>query len=59
MSEEERVVFSQLTGQEPCDVDTLAVRSGVPVSSCAAMLVGLELKRMVRQLPGQRFVKTS
>ncbi len=43
---EENLILSHLTG-EPCHVDTLAEKCGIPASSLAVMLVGMELKGLV------------
>ena len=58
ITDEERQILEQLDGSEPCDVDTVAEKTGLAASSCAATLLGLELKRLVKQLPGKRFVQT-
>lgn len=44
-----------LISWEPVDVDTLSVKSGLPVSQVLTILSFLELKGLVRQLPGHRF----
>lgn len=41
---------------EPCELDALAARSGLPAGACAAQLLRLELEGRIRQLPGKRFV---
>jgi len=50
--DEARVVEALAEGE--LDADTLARRSGVPASRLASLLVGLEIKRVVRMLPGRR-----
>ena len=55
--EEERMVLAQLVADEPHDVDTLSAKTGLPVSKCASVMLGLELKRLVKQLPGKQFVR--
>ena len=42
---------------EPCELDALAQRSGLPAGACAAQLLRLELEGRVRQLPGKRFMR--
>lgn len=46
-----------LVGGEPVHIDRLIARSGVSSSRTAALLLTLELKGWVRQLPGQRYLK--
>ncbi len=55
--DEERLF--QLVGSEPVDIDQLIERSGVSSGRTAALLLTLELKGWVRQLPGQRYMKAS
>jgi predicted Rossmann fold nucleotide-binding protein DprA/Smf involved in DNA uptake len=38
-------------------VDSLLERTRLPVPSVVASLLSLELRRRVRQLPGQRYLK--
>lgn len=45
-------------GEEPVHLDTLAQRSGMDISVLLVLLFELELKKAVRQLPGQFFQKT-
>jgi len=56
LTDPERALLEALKPDESSDVDSLAVKTGLPVSICAATLLGLELKRLVKQLPGKRFV---
>lgn len=42
---------------DPVDLETLAVRSGLDPGELAALLVGLELSGAIRQLPGNRYMK--
>jgi DNA processing protein len=42
-------------GRDPCDLDTLAARSGVAPESLLAQLLPLELDGRVAQLPGGRY----
>jgi predicted Rossmann fold nucleotide-binding protein DprA/Smf involved in DNA uptake len=41
-----------LWGQE-LDVDSLARAAGLPIAKVSALLVGLEMKRVVKMLPGR------
>ena len=47
----------ELVGSEPVHIDRLIGRSGVPSGRTAALLLALELKGRVRQLPGQRYMR--
>lgn len=42
-------------GHDPCDVDTLAVRSGLAVDVLTARLLELELEGRIASLPGGRY----
>ena len=55
--DEERRVLRQLRADRPSDLDDIALKTRLPVSACASILLSLELKRLVRQLPGKRFVQ--
>jgi hypothetical protein len=39
-------------------MDAVSSKTGLPASKCASVMLGLELKRLVKQLPGKRFLKT-
>jgi DNA processing protein len=54
--EERRIVEALAEGE--LDIDTLSRRAAVPVAKLGAMLIGLEMKRVVRMLPGRRAVLT-
>jgi DNA processing protein len=56
LSTEERLVFDQMT-REPLHVDELTERSRLTAAGVAGILLGLELKDVVRQLPGQRYYR--
>lgn len=56
LSENERKAFSALEKQE-VSIEEVIVRSGLPASAVSVALLGLEMKRLVRQLPGKLFVK--
>jgi len=57
LSEGERAVLKLLTADEPAHIDELAGRSGLPVQELSALLLGLEMRELVRQLPGRCFVR--
>jgi DNA processing protein len=52
----ERLVYDALS-HEPLTVDHLLERTRLPVPSVMASLLSLELRRRVRQLPGQRYLR--
>lgn len=52
-----RRVFASVPDHEPLDIDTIAVETNLQVSEVAAALLELEMKRLVRQAPGKRFVR--
>ncbi len=56
VTDPERGLMAHVAADEPVDVDELSAKTGLSVSACAATLLQLELKHMVKQLPGKRFV---
>jgi DNA processing protein len=42
---------------EPRHIDAVIAESGLPCAAVASTLLGLELKRLVKQLPGKHFVR--
>jgi DNA processing protein len=56
LSEPEQRIYDIL-GAEDQTVDEVIRASGLPSSAVSVALLGLELKRLVRQLPGKRFVR--
>ena len=56
--EAERRIVACL-GTEPQDIDAIAQASGMRASEASSWLLQLELKRIVRQLPGKQFVRHS
>jgi DNA processing protein len=56
LAEEERGLLASLDHQ-PVDIDSLAARTGVPVTRASSLLLSLELSGRVRQVAGMRFVK--
>ena len=53
----ERILYDLLTPDESRQVDDLVERSGLTSSEVLASLFDLELKGVVRQLPGKQFLK--
>ncbi len=56
LSGNEQKVFDALTPEEST-IDEVIRRSGLPSSAVSVALLGLEMKRAVKQLPGKLFVK--
>jgi DNA processing protein len=58
LSEEERRVYDAIDASET-SIDQIAVNSDLPSATVSSTLLRLELKRLVKQLPGKYFVKVS
>lgn len=58
LSDSEQKVFNALAADES-SIDEVIRRSGLPSSGVSVALLSLEMKRMVRQLPGKMFVRNS
>jgi len=56
LSDDERRVYDSIESSETA-IDRIASRSNLPSATVSATLLRLELKRLVRQLPGKYFVK--
>jgi DNA processing protein len=56
LSESEQKVFDALNNEES-SIDEVIRRSGLPSSAVSVALLSLEMKRVVRQLPGKLFVR--
>jgi DNA processing protein len=54
LSAEEKCVLTLIT-REPVTIDALTARAGLPPAVVAGALLELELKEVVRQMPGQRY----
>jgi DNA processing protein len=46
-------------GEDEVHIDTIIERSSLPSHTVSSTLLSLEMKKLVRQLPGSRFVKTA
>ena len=57
LSDAERAVFALLSPDEAEHIDALAEKSGFAVSELSALLLGLEMRDAVRQLPGRCYVR--
>ena len=58
LSANEQKVYDALTVEEST-VDEVIRRSGLPASAVSVALLGLEMKRVVKQLPGKLFVRNT
>jgi DNA processing protein len=56
LSANETTLYSLIDNEE-MSIDDLIRRSGLPPSAVSVTLLGLEMKRLIRQLPGKIFVK--
>lgn len=52
----EQAVYDAIT-QDETPIDALIAKSGLPAGTVSSTLLLLEMKRLVKQLPGQHFVK--
>src|SRR5213595_794906 len=56
LSESERTVYDAIEASETA-IDAIAARCNLPSPTVSSVLLRLELKRLVKQLPGKYFVK--
>ena len=56
LSENERKVYDALNGEQ-LSIDEVIRQSGLPSPTVSVALLSLEMKRIIRQLPGKLFVK--
>ena len=57
ISENERVVYGLLSADHPTHIDALASASRLAVSELSGVLLELEMRELIRQLPGKCFVR--
>jgi DNA processing protein len=57
LSENEQNVFDTLKVEEEISIDEVIRFSGLPSSAASVALLSLEMKRLVKQLPGKLFVR--
>jgi DNA processing protein len=57
LTSSELAVWNLLSADEAAHIDALADRSGLSIAELSAALLGLEMREVVRQLPGKCFVK--
>jgi DNA processing protein len=58
MTADERLVYDAIRAAET-PIDEIAATSALPAAAVSSILLKLELKRLVKQLPGKYFVKLS
>jgi DNA processing protein len=58
LSENEQKVYDTLNHEE-VSIDEVIRKSGLPSSAASVALLSLEMKRLIRQLPGKLFVKNT
>jgi DNA processing protein len=56
LSENEQMVYDRLNKEE-ISIDEVIRHSGLPTSAVSVALLSLEMKRLVRQLPGKMFMR--
>jgi len=57
LSENEQKVYDALRLEDETSIDEVIRRSGLPSSAVSVALLSLEMKRVVKQLPGKLFVR--
>jgi DNA processing protein len=58
LSENEQKIFGALDNEE-VTIDDVIRKCGLPSSAVSVALFSLEMKRLVKQLPGKLFVKNT
>ncbi len=58
LSENEKLVYDSLSREEK-SIDEVIRKCGLPSSAVSVALFGLEMKRVVKQLPGKMFVRNN
>lgn len=57
LPETERRVLACLSAEQPREIDAVAFEAGLAMPEASALLLQLELRQLIRQLPGKRFVR--
>jgi DNA processing protein len=57
LPEPESAVLKLIPTDEPAHIDALAGQSGLPVQELSGLLLALEMRELVRQLPGRCYVR--
>ena len=58
LAAEEQQVFACLSRDEPRYIDTITETSGMEAMTVSSALLQLELRHLIRQLPGKQFLRT-
>jgi DNA processing protein len=58
LSEHKQKVYAVL-GKEELSIDDVIRNCGLPASATSVALFSLEMKRLIRQLPGKMFVRNA
>jgi DNA processing protein len=59
LSANEQKVFDALKADDELSIDEVIRASGLPSSAASVALLGLEMKRLVKQLPGKMFLRNN
>ena len=59
LSGSERCVFECVQAHEPRYIDAIVDESGLSLTEVSSTLLQLELKQVIRQLPGKQFIRRS
>lgn len=57
LSANEQAVYDTLKADDETSIDEVIRKSGLPSSAVSVALLSLEMKRMIKQLPGKMFVR--
>jgi DNA processing protein len=55
LSEEEQQIFTILKAQDTVGIDTLSYRTNIAVGQLSALLIRMEFKGMIKNLPGKQY----
>jgi DNA processing protein len=58
LTDEETKIIDLLQNEEEADIDKLSIDTKIDHSKLASILLEMELKGMVRMIPGKRFILT-
>jgi len=58
LSEEESVLYGLMNEQEPVSLDEIAEETAIGIPLLSQAIFGLQMKHLIRQLPGKQFVRT-
>ena len=56
LSDNEQRIYDALS-KDPSSIDDVIRQCGLPSSAVSVGLLGLEMKRLIRQLPGKMFLR--